>query len=218
MTRRAVAASPSRGPGEDPGPSPRPPAAPRAGDGRPVAGTRRGRGGTQAAQGRPLCPAGAGEPGVPWCSPASPCRFFPQARRSASTPQEFQALAEAALAGTRSGRGEPGGRRCLPRRAICPHDPYEPWAEDARDRLRLLYLDVLRLCGPLGGAARPSTRPTRKLICNVIARWLAQANRRAALRQFERLERALRQELGVAPSPAAVDFAPGCRRAERIRR
>ncbi len=39
-------------------------------------------------------------------------------------------------------------------------------------------------------------------------------DRRSALRQFERLERALRQELGVAPSPAAVTLRARLQEAE----
>ncbi|HEY6744723.1 MAG TPA: AAA family ATPase [Mycobacteriales bacterium] len=113
----------------------------------------------------------------------------------------FQALAEAALEardGAAAGRAAdayPGD--------LLPQDPYEPWAEEPRDRLRLLHRDMLRLAGRWEAlaAAEPADEEAHLAIMSALA---GRGERRAALRQFERLERALRAELGVAPGPAAL--------------
>ncbi len=39
-------------------------------------------------------------------------------------------------------------------RTLLPDDPYEPWVEDARERLRILRVDLLRLAGSVGGDPR----------------------------------------------------------------
>ena len=113
----------------------------------------------------------------------------------------FQALAEAALAardGTAAGNAADAYRGDL-----LPQDPYEPWAEEPRDRLRLLHLDLLRLAGRWQelAAAEPADEEAHLAIMSALA---GGGERRAALRQFERLERALRTELGMAPSAAAL--------------
>src|SRR4051794_12982179 len=70
-------------------------------------------------------------------------------------------------------------------------DPYEPWAEEPRERLRLLHLDVLRLAGRWAEVA--DREPADEQAHAELARRLAvDGDRAAALRQFERLERALR--------------------------
>src|SRR4051812_14117027 len=116
---------------------------------------------------------------------------------------EFQALAEQAL----GGRDRDSAARAADayRGELLPDDRYEPWAEDDRERLRLLHLDVLRLAGrwEVLCAADPTDEDAHLHVVRALA---AQGNLRSALRQFERLERALRQELGVGPSPAAVEL------------
>ncbi len=86
---------------------------------------------------------------------------------------------------------------------LLPQDRYEDWAQEPRDRLQSLYLDVLRLGArwDLLVAADPTDEDAHLQLINHL---LDQGDSRAAMRQFERLERALAQELGVAPSPAAV--------------
>jgi DNA-binding SARP family transcriptional activator len=109
----------------------------------------------------------------------------------------FQSLGEAALAARdpasagRAADAYPGD--------LLPQDPYESWAEQPRDRLRLLQFDLLRLAGRWEALAVAD--PTDEQAHLIVARQLADSGQRqAALRQLERLERALRSELGVAPA------------------
>jgi DNA-binding SARP family transcriptional activator len=109
----------------------------------------------------------------------------------------FQSLGEAALAARdpaaagRAADAYPGD--------LLPQDPYDSWTERPRDRLRLLRLDLLRLAGRWEALA--AADPTDEQAHLAVARQLADSDqRRAALRQLERLERALRSELGVAPT------------------
>ena len=86
---------------------------------------------------------------------------------------------------------------------LLPQDLYEPWTEEPRERLRLLYLQMLRLAGRWGAVtdADPADEPAHLALIRSLA---GAGDRRSALRQFERLERGLRRELGVAPSPEAL--------------
>ena len=86
---------------------------------------------------------------------------------------------------------------------LLPDDPYDEWAQDNRERLRMLYLDSLRLANrwEVLTTVDPTDEQAHLKVITALAR---RGERRAALRQFERLERALRTELGVAPSRAAV--------------
>src|SRR4029078_686719 len=82
-------------------------------------------------------------------------------------------------------------------------DPYEQWVQDSRERVRMLYLDSLRLARRWDVliTADPTDEDAHLRVTPALAR---RGDRRAALRQFERLERALRQELGVAPRRGAA--------------
>src|SRR6478736_3635303 len=113
----------------------------------------------------------------------------------------FQAQAETALAARDAAAGGYRGD-------LLPEDPYESWAQDVRDRLRLLYLDVLRLAGRWEVLTLVEPADERAHL-ELIAALARRGDRRAALRQFERLERALRSELGVAPSRAAERLREG---------
>jgi DNA-binding SARP family transcriptional activator len=85
---------------------------------------------------------------------------------------------------------------------LLPLDRYEAWAEEPRDRLRLLYLRMLRQAGRWHDIVK--TDPTDESAHVELVRALAGAgDRRSALHQLERLERGLR-ELGVFPGPEAV--------------
>ena len=126
--------------------------------------------------------------------------LFPDARVDVDA-QEFERLAEAALAAAdprAAGRAADayGGD-------LLPQDLYEPWTEAPRDRLRLLYLQVLRLAERWEAltAADPGDEHAHLAL---IRRLAEGGDRRAAMRQFERLERGLRRELGVAPSETAL--------------
>jgi DNA-binding SARP family transcriptional activator len=86
---------------------------------------------------------------------------------------------------------------------LLPPDLYEPWTEEPRERLRLLYLRMLRMADRWEAVA--DADPADEAAHLAVIRSLARAgNRRSALRQFERLERGLRRELGVAPSSEAL--------------
>src|SRR6478672_2495865 len=112
----------------------------------------------------------------------------------------FQAAAESALSARDAVAA--GVAADLDRGDLLPEDPYEAWAQGARDRLRTLYLEVLRLAGrwEMLTTADPTDERAHLELIAALAR---RGDRRAALRQFERLERALRSELGVAPSRSA---------------
>jgi DNA-binding SARP family transcriptional activator/tetratricopeptide (TPR) repeat protein len=86
---------------------------------------------------------------------------------------------------------------------LLPEDPYETWLEGPRERLHQLHQEVLRRAGRWEDLAR--AEPADEDASLAIARKLAdRGDRRGALRQLERLERALRGELGVTPSPAVA--------------
>lgn len=86
-----------------------------------------------------------------------------------------------------------------------PQDPYETWVEDIRDRLRTMYADVLRLAGRWEKLVEvdPTDEQAQLRLITSLARG---GDRGGALRQYERFERALRRELGVGPSRAAIEI------------
>jgi DNA-binding SARP family transcriptional activator len=86
---------------------------------------------------------------------------------------------------------------------LLPQDRYEAWAEERREHLRLRYLDLLRLDGRWETVVEldPSDEVAHLAL---MRRYAANGDRHAALRQFERMTRALRQELGVAPGREAT--------------
>ncbi len=88
---------------------------------------------------------------------------------------------------------------------LLPDDPYEAWAQAPRDRLRHLHREVLRRAGRWEDLAHAD--PADEDSNLALARRLAeQGDRRGALRQLERLERAMRGELGVSLGPAATSL------------
>jgi DNA-binding SARP family transcriptional activator len=88
---------------------------------------------------------------------------------------------------------------------LLPDDPYEEWLEVPRDRLRQLHQELLRRSGRWGELAMVDPADEQASLAR--ARQLADSgNRGAALRQLERLERALRHELGVSPGPAVASL------------
>ncbi|HEY6809732.1 MAG TPA: AAA family ATPase [Propionibacteriaceae bacterium] len=88
---------------------------------------------------------------------------------------------------------------------LLPDDPYEAWLEAPRDRLQQLHSELLRRSGRWSELALADPADEEANLAR--ARQLADSgNRGAALRQLERLERALRRELGVRPGPAVVSL------------
>ncbi len=84
-----------------------------------------------------------------------------------------------------------------------PADPYEPWAHEVRERHALLRTRLLRQAERWDQVlvADPADEEAHLAL---MRRHVRDGDRSAALRQFERMDRALRSELGVGPSPAAV--------------
>ena len=118
---------------------------------------------------------------------------------------EFQALADRALAADDQMAAAQAAAQAAAvyTGELLPHDPYETWASDTREQLHTRYLDVLRIAGrwDLLTTLEPTDEEAH---LRLIGSLTDQGDIHGALRQFERLERALRQELGVAPGPAAT--------------
>jgi DNA-binding SARP family transcriptional activator/tetratricopeptide (TPR) repeat protein len=112
----------------------------------------------------------------------------------------FRAEAEAALAaGSPERAAEALQRYGGP---LLPEDVYEPWAEAPRESLAALHEEVLRLTGRWEELLKEN--PADEQAHLAVARALAdRGDVRGALRQMERMDQALRRELGTAPSPAA---------------
>jgi DNA-binding SARP family transcriptional activator len=91
----------------------------------------------------------------------------------------------------------------LYRGELLPEDRYAPWSEEPRERLRLRYLRLLKAGRmwervlELDGTDEQAHRALMQAALEV-------GDRRAAIRQFERLRERLRADLGVGPEPASV--------------
>ncbi len=112
----------------------------------------------------------------------------------------YRAEAEAALA---EGSGERGVRALdMYGGPLLPEDVYEPWVEERREPLAALRCELLRLTGRWEDLLRED--PTDEQAHLALARAAAdRGDPRTALRQLERLDQALRRELGTAPSAEA---------------
>jgi DNA-binding SARP family transcriptional activator len=121
---------------------------------------------------------------------------------------EFERSAKQALAALdRDSEGWAAAAAAADRWAgeLLPDDPYEAWLEAPRDRLRQLHQELLRRSGRWSELALADPADEEASLAR--ARQLADSgNRGAALRQLERLERALRRELGVRPGPAVASL------------
>ena len=86
---------------------------------------------------------------------------------------------------------------------LLPDDPYEPWAAPTRGRAGDgLHEDLLRLAGRWEDLLRAN--PVDEEAHLVLAlQYADRGDQRAALRQLERMDQALRRELGTVPSDAA---------------
>jgi DNA-binding SARP family transcriptional activator len=106
-----------------------------------------------------------------------------------------RALAEGDRAAAAAALTEYGG-------ALLPEDLYEPWTDEPRDKARRAYLDLLRLAEEWERLVDED--PTDESAHLALIRASSErGDVRGALRQFERLDQALRRELGTAPSVAA---------------
>ena len=85
---------------------------------------------------------------------------------------------------------------------LLPDDLYEAWTADSREAVRTLHLDLLRLTERWEELLE--REPLDEEAHLALARGYAErGDLRAAQRQFERMDQALRRELGTSPSPAA---------------
>ncbi len=86
---------------------------------------------------------------------------------------------------------------------LLPDDLYEPWTEEPRERLRLRYLELLRVAGRYEElvAADPLDEEAQLAL---VRSHLRHGRRQLALRSLDGMADLFRQELGVEPGPAAV--------------
>ena len=113
---------------------------------------------------------------------------------------DFRRRAEAALASGSAAEAE----RALTAYSgtLLPEDLYEPWSAPWRETLTVLHEDLLRLAGRWEDLVRAN--PSDEEAHLALAREHAErGDVRAALRQLERMDQALRRELGTVPSRAA---------------
>ncbi|HEX2275455.1 MAG TPA: AAA family ATPase [Acidimicrobiales bacterium] len=114
---------------------------------------------------------------------------------------EFERDARAALAS-----GAPGACADVAGRfggELLPDERYEEWAVGPRERLRALYLDVLR-GGGLWAAVAEAEPTDEAAHRGLMSEHLRAGQLHAAIRQFQRLRTVLARELGVLPSPETV--------------
>ena len=114
---------------------------------------------------------------------------------------EFEVASKSAIENGNS--AECAAAADLYRGDLLPDDPYESWVFEPRGRFRKLYLDVLRKGGIWNRLAEED--PTDEQAARELMRaHLDAGERREAIRAFERLREALRDQLGVGPDPATV--------------
>jgi DNA-binding SARP family transcriptional activator len=86
---------------------------------------------------------------------------------------------------------------------LLPEDRYADWAQPYRERLRDRRLELLRAAGHWDRVLELDR--TDEEACRALMRaQLEMGNRRAAIRQFQRLREILRVDLGLGPEPSTV--------------
>jgi DNA-binding SARP family transcriptional activator len=113
----------------------------------------------------------------------------------------FEAAADEALRSGDEALLRAASERCAG--DLLPEDLYEEWADAPRRRIRQLRADLLRRlrCWDAVVQLDPTDEEAH---LELIRAFAARGDRHGALRQFERLDRALAGELGVAPSKEAI--------------
>ena len=86
---------------------------------------------------------------------------------------------------------------------LLPQDRFEDWADLSRENLAQLHRELLRLDGRWRELIELDPADEGAHV-ELMRQHLADGDRHAAIREFERLDRALRQELGVAPGAEAL--------------
>lgn len=110
---------------------------------------------------------------------------------------DFEERAWAALAGRDAERCREVAADYGP---LLPADRDARWAQEPRDRLRGLHLDLLE-AGEAWGLLLAEDPTRERAHHEVMARHLARGDRAAAIRQFGRARQVLREELGISPGP-----------------
>src|SRR5262245_7395677 len=85
---------------------------------------------------------------------------------------------------------------------LLPDDPYEPWADEPRRRVRSCRLRLLR-CTCRWDEVLALEPADEEAHIELIRAAVVAGDRADALRRYERMERLLRDELGVGPGPTA---------------
>jgi DNA-binding SARP family transcriptional activator len=114
--------------------------------------------------------------------------------------EEFDAAAKSA---PRRGAEACAAAAALYGGELLPDDRYASWAFEPRERLRLRYIQLLKLAGMWQAVldADPSDEEAHRALMRA---HIGAGNRQAAIRQFERLRETLRADLGIGPDPATV--------------
>jgi DNA-binding SARP family transcriptional activator len=88
---------------------------------------------------------------------------------------------------------------------LLPEDRYAEWAFEPRERLRLRYLQLLKLAARWEAVLEvdPADEEAHRALMQA---YLDRGDRPGALRQFARLRDALRTDLGVGPDRASVEL------------
>ena len=86
---------------------------------------------------------------------------------------------------------------------LLPEDPYGSWAAPTRDRLHLLYLRLLRQAQRWADLVELDPTDAEAQVA-LMRDHASRGDRRAALRQYERMERAMHGELGLSPGEEAI--------------
>jgi len=115
----------------------------------------------------------------------------------------FRALAQAALSSESTERATEA--LSLYGGPLLPDDLYEPWAQDYREALRGLHLDLLRMSSRWEELVREDPLDEAAHLA-LVREHADRGDIRSSLRQFERMDQALRNELGTAPSPEAEEL------------
>ena len=94
---------------------------------------------------------------------------------------------------------------------LLPHDPYEPWLFNLRQRLALRHRDLLRLLGRHDELVALDATDEAAQVA-VMHELLDRGDSAGVLRQFASLTKALDEELGIGPSAEAVALHDQARR------
>lgn len=116
----------------------------------------------------------------------------------------FEAAADAALGAPQGAVSVACGEAAdLYAGELLPEDVYEPWTEGLRERLRLRYLALLRSAGRWDEVLALDPADEQAYLA-LLRRAVDDGDRAAAVRCYQRMERALSDELGIGPGPEAM--------------